>query len=392
MLHGVLRLRVHRPVSTPALKAPRPHSRRYASSYSPPGYPGYLIAPADLPITVRLPVPLLSRLAVLFSHLHRTRTMSYAKSSSGFTARRVGAANTLEHRIYLEKDGVPVSPFHDIPLYANEQQTVLNMVVEVPRWTNAKLEISKDEPLNPIKQDIKKGRLRYVRNCFPHKGYLWNYGAFPQTWEDPNLVHPETKAKGRQRPARRVRDWRARRRPRRGQAGQGARRHGPARRGGDGLEGHGHRRARPPRPQAQRRRGRRAPPARPPARHQRVVPHLQDPRRQAREPVPPSRASARTASTPPTLSASAPRPGTASSPARPPRATSRCASLSLSLSLSHLACALPTDPPRSTNVTLTHSADRVDPAQLNIPRADHQPPAPIDPSIDKWFFISGAPS
>ena len=58
--------------------------------------------------------------------------------------------------------------------------------------------------------------MRYVRNCFPHKGYLWNYGAFPQvrktfrhrlhlailatdifqTWEDPNVVHPETKAKG----------------------------------------------------------------------------------------------------------------------------------------------------------------------------------------------------
>ena len=42
------------------------------------------------------------------------------------------------------------------------------------------VQISKEEPLNPIKQDVKKGKLRYVRNCFPHKGYLWNYGAFPQ--------------------------------------------------------------------------------------------------------------------------------------------------------------------------------------------------------------------
>jgi hypothetical protein len=41
-------------------------------------------------------------------------------------------------------------------------------------------QISKEETLNPIKQDIKKGKLRFVRNCFPHKGYLWNYGAFPQ--------------------------------------------------------------------------------------------------------------------------------------------------------------------------------------------------------------------
>ncbi|EYE99246.1 inorganic diphosphatase IPP1 [Aspergillus ruber CBS 135680] len=118
-----------------------------------------------------------------------TNTMSY-------TVRKIGQPNTLEHRVYIEKDGVPVSPFHDIPLYANEQQNILNMVVEIPRWTNAKQEISKEEFLNPIKQDVKKGKLRYVRNCFPHKGYLWNYGAFPQTWEDPNSVHPETKAKG----------------------------------------------------------------------------------------------------------------------------------------------------------------------------------------------------
>lgn len=122
--------------------------------------------------------------------------------ASPYGIRKVAAPNTLEHRVYFEKDGVPISPFHDIPLYANQEQTILNMIVEIPRWTNAKLEvfhvhtspltictvsdhsisrqISKDELLNPIKQDIKKGKLRFVRNCFPHKGYLWNYGAFPQ--------------------------------------------------------------------------------------------------------------------------------------------------------------------------------------------------------------------
>lgn len=63
------------------------------------------------------------------------------KAAQQFTARKIGAPHTLEHRIYVEKDGVPLSPFHDIPLYANEQQTVLNMIVEVPRWTNAKQEV-----------------------------------------------------------------------------------------------------------------------------------------------------------------------------------------------------------------------------------------------------------
>ncbi|XP_041838663.1 inorganic pyrophosphatase 2, mitochondrial isoform X2 [Melanotaenia boesemani] len=70
------------------------------------------------------------------------------------------------------------------------------MVVEVPRWSNAKMEIATKEQLNPIKQDVKKGKLRYVANIFPHKGYIWNYGAFPQTWEDPNHKDKETNCCG----------------------------------------------------------------------------------------------------------------------------------------------------------------------------------------------------
>ena len=66
----------------------------------------------------------------------------HANSPGGYSVRKNGAPNTLEHRIYVEKDGVPLSPFHDIPLYANEQQTILNMIVEIPRWTNAKMEVS----------------------------------------------------------------------------------------------------------------------------------------------------------------------------------------------------------------------------------------------------------
>ena len=82
--------------------------------------------------------------------------------------------------MYIEQNGSPISSWHDIPLFADRNNGILNMVVEVPRWTNAKMEVSKEEPFNPIKQDIKKGRLRYVRNCFPHHGYIWNYGALPQ--------------------------------------------------------------------------------------------------------------------------------------------------------------------------------------------------------------------
>lgn len=42
------------------------------------------------------------------------------------------------------------------------------------------LQIATKDLLNPIKQDVKKGKLRYVANVFPHKGYIWNYGAIPQ--------------------------------------------------------------------------------------------------------------------------------------------------------------------------------------------------------------------
>jgi len=34
-----------------------------------------------------------------------------------------------------------VSPFHDVPLFANFDKTVFNMIVEIPRWTNAKMEV-----------------------------------------------------------------------------------------------------------------------------------------------------------------------------------------------------------------------------------------------------------
>ncbi|RMC13975.1 hypothetical protein DUI87_09059 [Hirundo rustica rustica] len=164
---------------------------------------------------------------------------------SRYSTEQRGRPNSPDYRLYFKNaDGKYISPFHDIPLFAgsNEDKEIpakrskttgaentfealdslflsrnakaavdtcysidprtefdwnskvidllalvlFNMIVEVPRWSNAKMEIATEEPLNPIKHDIKKGKLRYVANIFPHKGYIWNYGALPQTWEDPN--------------------------------------------------------------------------------------------------------------------------------------------------------------------------------------------------------------
>ncbi|XP_064458497.1 uncharacterized protein LOC135368881 [Ornithodoros turicata] len=107
-----------------------------------------------------------------------------------------GSPNTTSYSLYFKSGDAFISPFHDIPMFADEANHTYNMVVEVPRWTNAKMEIATKEPLNPIKQDIKKGKLRYVHNCFPHHGYIWNYGAIPQTWEDPGFVDSNTNCKG----------------------------------------------------------------------------------------------------------------------------------------------------------------------------------------------------
>ncbi|XP_063696981.1 inorganic pyrophosphatase [Culicoides brevitarsis] len=108
-----------------------------------------------------------------------------------------GEPHSLDYRIFFKNEsGNLISPMHDIPLYADDSKQVFNMVVEIPRWTNAKMEISLAEGLNPIKQDVKKGKLRFVANCFPHHGYIWNYGAFPQTWENPDHLDPGTGCKG----------------------------------------------------------------------------------------------------------------------------------------------------------------------------------------------------
>jgi len=115
---------------------------------------------------------------------------------ASYTIEERGSRNSLEYRLFIKDSttGSPVSPMHDIPLAAKDG--TYHMVVEVPRWTNAKMEIDLKSALNPIKQDVKKGKLRYVANCFPHHGYIWNYGAIPQTWEDPNHVDPSTNCKG----------------------------------------------------------------------------------------------------------------------------------------------------------------------------------------------------
>merc|ERR1712224_665637 len=101
-----------------------------------------------------------------------------------------GAVGTPEFRLRYLDDGKAISPWHDIPLQTGEEG-VLNALFEIPKNTKPKMEVATKEPNNPIAQDVKKGKLRDY-----HGPIFWNYGMFPQTWEDPNHVHAETKCAG----------------------------------------------------------------------------------------------------------------------------------------------------------------------------------------------------
>lgn len=48
----------------------------------------------------------------------------------------------LINNIAADENGNAISPMHDITLLADdESRNVYNMIVEVPRWTNAKMEV-----------------------------------------------------------------------------------------------------------------------------------------------------------------------------------------------------------------------------------------------------------
>nr|QLC27662.1 soluble inorganic pyrophosphatase [Pyrus x bretschneideri] len=96
-----------------------------------------------------------------------------------------GQPETLDYRLFfVDRSGQKVSPWHDIPLQVGDG--AFNFVVEIPKQSSAKMEVATDEPHTPIKQDTKKGKLRY----YPYN-INWNYGLLPQTWEDPSLANNE---------------------------------------------------------------------------------------------------------------------------------------------------------------------------------------------------------
>lgn len=105
----------------------------------------------------------------------------------------VGEDNTTSFRLLFKRSsGDMLSPWHDLSLYPTGDKKIVTFVNEIPRGEQAKMEISLDEEYNPIKQDIKKGQLRFYK----YGPSLVNYGAIPQTWEDPGNLNPDLNVGG----------------------------------------------------------------------------------------------------------------------------------------------------------------------------------------------------
>ena len=133
-------------------------------------------------------------------------------STPTYEARSTGEPDTLDYRVWLYEVGSNggsakrVSAWHDIPLLSGPTSNsghsndgtaasfpLYNFINEIPRGTRAKFEISTTAADSPIAQDkVKSGALRY----FKYGQMPFNYGALPQTWEDPTRTHTRTGARG----------------------------------------------------------------------------------------------------------------------------------------------------------------------------------------------------
>lgn len=112
------------------------------------------------------------------------------EQTKAYGVEQVGTFNTFEWRLFLTQEKKRISAWHDVPLSASPG--VFNLVVEMPTGTDEKLEVATNEPLNPIKQDVKNGVLRRIK----HGKSRFNYGMLPQTWENPAVKLPGTEYGG----------------------------------------------------------------------------------------------------------------------------------------------------------------------------------------------------
>ena len=136
-----------------------------------------LSSPFEIMTKLSSPFEIMTKLSSPFDIKHLTTAAS-------------GQPNSLDFRVHFHYNDAgqlkQISPWHDIPLFSSDGH--LHMITEIPKFSRAKFEIATGEAFNPIKQDVKNGKLREYK----HGDMCFNYGAFPQTWEDPKHTTPDT--------------------------------------------------------------------------------------------------------------------------------------------------------------------------------------------------------
>jgi len=101
----------------------------------------------------------------------------------------------FERRIFLvDKNLKKLSFWNDVPLRPDASDlNIVNAVIEIPRYTLAKLELVKNEPNHPIANDIRINRYNNTKQEFRYwyQFAFFNYGFIPQTWESTLTTNKE---------------------------------------------------------------------------------------------------------------------------------------------------------------------------------------------------------
>lgn len=98
------------------------------------------------------------------------------------TRSSVGRLGDSSFRLFFHgPEGRAISPWHDIALPTMDRKDMwYPFVCEIPKGRTEKMEVSLSEKFNPISQDVKNGKPRFLP-IVP----LFNYGMLPQTFEAP---------------------------------------------------------------------------------------------------------------------------------------------------------------------------------------------------------------
>jgi len=99
-------------------------------------------------------------------------------------------------RYYLQQPaGRYISIWHDIPLFADQQNNIYNMVVEVPRGGIDSVEINLALPMNPIMDKIDG-----AQSDDEPIDHIHNYGSIPQTFLNSSDIESFSQLHGNNKP------------------------------------------------------------------------------------------------------------------------------------------------------------------------------------------------